>query len=124
LFFPAAIPNLARLIFCTSTKEQKPVQKTEQNHPQQNPALPDFVGQNTAREGMTYEMPGIGNVFGERIIVMVWMAGNMVRFYAERIESQSTLHTFANPRANAQTKACKRAAILLRHPCQIVIFEL
>jgi hypothetical protein len=42
LFFPAAIPNLARVIFCKPVKDQKPVQKTEQIHPQQNPALQNF----------------------------------------------------------------------------------
>jgi hypothetical protein len=100
------------------------VQKTEQINSQQNPALPNYLWQDATRGEINYRMPGVDKDSGGKNIVKVWMAGNMVRFYAERIESQSTLHTFANPRANAQTKACKRAAILLRHPCQIVIFEL
>ena len=78
LFFPAAIPNLAPLIFCISTKDQKPVQKTEQIHPQQNPALPDFVGQNTARAEINLRMPEVDSDSGGRNIVEVWMTGNRV----------------------------------------------
>jgi hypothetical protein len=78
LFSPAAIPNLALLIFCTSIKDQKPVLKTEQIDSQKNPAFPDFPGENAAREGMTYEMPGIGNVSGGKNIVEIWTTGNRV----------------------------------------------
>jgi len=66
LFFPAAIPNLAPVIFCKPVKDQKPVLKTEQIHPQQNPALPDFPRQNTARTEMNFRMPGVDNDYGDR----------------------------------------------------------
>jgi hypothetical protein len=78
LFLPAAIPNLALLIFCTLIKDQKPVLKTEQIDSQKNPAFPDFPGENAARTEMNYRMPGIDSDFGERIIVVVWMTGNRV----------------------------------------------
>jgi hypothetical protein len=57
LFLPAAIPNLAPVIFCKPVKDQKPVLKTEQKNSQQCPTLPDFPGQNTARAEMNYRIP-------------------------------------------------------------------
>jgi hypothetical protein len=84
LFFPAVISNLAPVIFCKPVKDRKPVQKTEQKNLQQCPTLPDFVGKNTAREEMTYEMPGIGNVSGKRNIVVVWMTGNRITGHAKK----------------------------------------
>jgi len=66
LFFPAAIPNLAPVIFCKPVKDQKPVLKTEQIHPQQNPALPDFPGQNTARAEINFRMPEVDKDSGEK----------------------------------------------------------
>jgi hypothetical protein len=66
LFFPAAIPNLAPVIFCISINDQKPVQKTEQINSQQNPALPDFPGRNTARAEIDYRMPGVDSDSGGR----------------------------------------------------------
>ena len=73
LFFPAAIPNLARVIFCISVKDQKPVQKTEQIDSQQNPAFPDFPGQNTARAKIDYRMPVVDDNHDGGIIVEIWM---------------------------------------------------
>jgi hypothetical protein len=73
LFFPAAIPNLAPLIFCTSIKDQKPVLKTEQIDSQKNPALPDFPGQNTARAKIDYRMPVVDKDSSGKNIVKVWM---------------------------------------------------
>jgi len=54
------------------------VQKTEQINSQQNPALPDFLGQNTARAEMNYRMPEVDDASGERDFVEVWMTGNRV----------------------------------------------
>jgi hypothetical protein len=83
LFFPAAIPDLAPLIFCKPVKDQKPVLKTEQIDLQQIPALPDFLWQNTARAERNYKMPEVNIDFSGRNIEEVWMTGNKVVFHAK-----------------------------------------
>jgi len=42
------------------------VLKTEQINSQQNPALPDFVGKNTARGEIDYRMPEVDDASGGR----------------------------------------------------------
>jgi hypothetical protein len=78
LVFSATIPNLAPVIFCKSVKDQKPVLKTGQIHPQQIPVLPDCSEQNTAKAEMNYSIPVVGSDSGGKNIVEVWMTGNIV----------------------------------------------
>jgi hypothetical protein len=61
-----------------------PVQKTEPIHPQQNPALPDFVGQKTARAKIDYRMPGVDDDSGGKNVVVVWATGDIVAAKCKR----------------------------------------
>jgi len=47
------------------------VQKTGQINSQQNPALPDFVGKNTARGEIDYRLPGVDSDSGGRKFCVV-----------------------------------------------------
>ena len=87
------------------------MQKTEQNHPQQIPALPDFAGQNTVRAKIDYRMPGIDNVFGVKNVVEVWMTGNKVVFH---LSPPQTTH-LKIPQPYSQPKILKKLFFAITH---------
>jgi hypothetical protein len=112
LVFPAAIPNLAPVIFCKPVKDQKPVLKTGQNHPQQIPVLPDCSEQNTARAEMNYSILVVDYVSGVKNVVEGWITGNKVVFHAK----PPTNNTFKNSTALLTTKNFKKV-VFCHHTC-------